>query len=75
MKIENRQTIKEQFNSFCKRNNPKNFEIAVDYFCVFGGLDISLDMKQPLEKLIEKHILKEYKFFRKRRGSQVSLSL
>lgn len=64
MKIENRQTIKEQFNSFCKRNNPKNFEIAVDYFCVFGGLDISLDMEQPLEKLIEKHILKEYKFLR-----------
>jgi len=39
-------------------------EIAVDYFTVFGGLDVTLNMEESLEKLIEKHILKEYRFLR-----------
>ncbi len=64
MNIENKQSIKEQFSSFCKRNNPKNMEIAVEYFTVFGGLDVTLNMEESLDKLIQKHILKEYKFLR-----------
>jgi len=64
MQIYNKQSIKEQFSSFCKRNNPKNMEIAVDYFAVFGGLDVTLNMEESLDKLIQKHILKEYKFLR-----------
>jgi len=64
MNIQNKQTIREQFSSFCKRNNPKNMEIAVEYFTVFGGLDIALNMEESLDKLIQKHILKEYKFLR-----------
>jgi len=64
MKIENRQSLKEQFSSFCKRNNPKNMEIAVEFFAIFGGLDVTLNMEEPLDKLIQKHILKEYKFLR-----------
>lgn len=64
MNIQNKQTLQEQFSSFCKKNNPKNLEIAVDYFSVFGGLDVTLNMDEPLDKLIQKHILKEYKFLR-----------
>lgn len=64
MNIMYKQSLKEQFSSFCKRNNPKNMEIAVDYFTVFGGLDKKINLEMPLDKLIEKHILKEYKYLR-----------
>jgi len=64
MNIQNRQSLQEQFSSFCKVNNPKNMEIAVEYFAIFGGLDVTLNMDESLDKLIQKHILKEYKFLR-----------
>lgn len=64
MNIMYKESLKEQFSSFCKRNNPKNMEIAVDYFTVFGGLDKKINLEMPLDKLIEKHILKEYKYLR-----------
>ena len=64
MNIQNKQSLQEQFSSFCKVNNPKNMEIAVEYFAIFGGLDIALNMDESLDKLIQKHILKEYKFLR-----------
>lgn len=35
-------------------------ETAINYFAVFGGLDIKIDMTKPLGKLIERHILNEY---------------
>lgn len=35
-------------------------ETAVNYFAVFGGLDIKIDMTKPLRKLIERHILSQY---------------
>ena len=64
MNIQNKQTLQEQFSFFCKKNNPKSMEIAVEYFAIFGGLDVTLNMDEPLDKLIQKHILKEYKFLR-----------
>ena len=39
-------------------------EIAVEYFAIFGGLDVTLNMDESLDKLMQKHILKEYKFLR-----------
>lgn len=39
-------------------------ETAVEYFTVFGGLDVDIDTSIPLDKLIETHILKRYKYFR-----------
>ncbi len=39
-------------------------ETAVEYFAIFGGLDVDIDVSQTLEKLIEIHILKKYKFLR-----------
>jgi len=39
-------------------------EEAVEYFAVFGGLGINLDMSVPLPELIQKHILDRYKYLR-----------
>jgi len=64
MNITHKESLQKQFSDFCKRNNPKNMEIAVEFFAVFGGLDVTLNMEEPLDKLIQKHILKEYKFLR-----------
>lgn len=35
-------------------------ETAVNYFAVFGGLDIKIDMTKPLRSLIIRHILDDY---------------
>ncbi|WP_298749342.1 DUF234 domain-containing protein [uncultured Arcobacter sp.] len=58
--ILNTKTILEQFQYFCKQNNPKDMETALNYFAIFGGLDIKIDTTKPLGKLIERHILDEY---------------
>jgi len=39
-------------------------ETALEYFAVFGGLDVDIDTTVPIEKLIEIHILKRYKYLR-----------
>jgi len=39
-------------------------ETALEYFTVFGGLDVDIDTTIPVEKLIEIHILKRYKYLR-----------
>lgn len=58
--ILNNKTLLEQFQLFCETNNPKDLEQAVNYFAVFGGLDIKIDMTKPLRTLIIRHILSEY---------------
>ena len=35
-------------------------ETALNYFAVFGGLDIKIDMTKPLRSLIIRHILNDY---------------
>lgn len=39
-------------------------ETAINYFTIFGGLNITLDTTKPLLELIEKHILNEYRSLR-----------
>lgn len=39
-------------------------EKAIEYFTVFGGLDIKIDTNKPLLELIEKHLLNDYKQLR-----------
>ena len=39
-------------------------ETALEYFTIFGGLDVDIDTTVPIEKLIEIHILKRYKYLR-----------
>jgi len=35
-------------------------ESALNYFAIFGGLDVKIDMTKPLRTLIIRHILEEY---------------
>ena len=54
----------EQFQIFCKKNKPKTYEDAVNFFSIFGGLDIYVDMTLSLDEAIEKYILNKYKYLR-----------
>jgi len=51
-----------QFRSFCYQNKATDFEKAVEYFAVFGGMGWWVDMSVPIEKLIESKILKNYRY-------------
>ncbi|MDP1783976.1 MAG: DUF234 domain-containing protein [Sulfuricurvum sp.] len=55
-------TLLEQFRSFCFQNNATDFEEAVNYFAVFGGMGWSVDMSRNLDELIEEKILKNYRY-------------
>jgi len=52
----------EQFRSFCFQNNATDFETAVEYFAVFGGMGWRVDMTKPLDELIEEKVLKNYRY-------------
>ena len=39
-------------------------EKAIEYFAIFGGLDTDINLDRPILELIQKHILKEYRFLR-----------
>jgi len=51
-----------QFRSFCYQNKATDFELAVEYFAVFGGMGWSVDMTKPLDGLIEKKVLNNYRY-------------
>jgi AAA+ ATPase superfamily predicted ATPase len=55
-------TLLEQFRSFCFQNNATQFEEAVVYFAVFGGMGWTVDMTVPLGMLIEEKVLKNYRY-------------
>ncbi|MAD42272.1 MAG: hypothetical protein CL623_07765 [Arcobacter sp.] len=58
------QATKKQFNSFCKKNNPKDLETAIEYFTVFGGLNCDIDITKPLKELIQTEILDKYRYLK-----------
>ncbi len=51
-----------QFRSFCYQNKATDFETAVEYFAVFGGMGWSVDMTKPLDKLIVNKVLNNYRY-------------
>ena len=51
-----------QFRSFCYQNRATDFEKAVEYFAVFGGMGWSVDMTKPLDKLIVNKVLNNYRY-------------
>lgn len=55
-------TLLQQFRSFCYQNNAVDFEQAVEYFAVFGGMGWSVDFSKPLEELIETKVLNNYRY-------------
>jgi len=55
-------TFLEQFRSFYFQNNPKDIEVAIEYFSIFGGMGWSVDTSKPLLELIESKVLKNYTY-------------
>ena len=62
--IYNSKSLLEQFKIFCQENKPENFEIAVEFFSIFGGLNRQVNCKKDLQSQIKIHILKRYKYIR-----------
>lgn len=56
----------EQFRSFYARNYPDDMETQIEYFAVFGGLDLEIDTSKEITVLIEELILKNYKLLHKK---------
>lgn len=55
-------SLLQQFRSFCYQNNTTDFEKAIEYFAVFGGMGWAVDFTQDLDNLIEQKILKNYRY-------------
>lgn len=55
-------TLLAQFRSFCYQNKATDLEKALAYFAVFGGMGWQVDMSKPLEVLIEKKVLDNYRY-------------
>ena len=55
-------TLLEHFRSFCYQNSATDFDKAVAYFAVFGGMGWNVDLSKPLEELIEEKVLTNYRY-------------
>ena len=55
-------TLLEQFRSFCFQNNTTDFEKAVEYFAVFGGMGWKVDFSKSIDELIETKVLNNYRY-------------
>lgn len=55
-------TLLQQFRSFCFQNSITDLDKAIEYFAVFGGMGWDVNMSKSLDFLIEKKILKNYKY-------------
>lgn len=53
-------TLLQQFRSFYLQSSPGDFEKAIEYFSVFGGLGRKIDTDRPLMALIEEVVLDDY---------------
>jgi len=55
-------TLLQHFRSFCYQNNATDFEQAVEYFTVFGGMGWSVDFSKSIDTLIEEKVLRNYRY-------------
>ncbi len=55
-------TFLQEFRSFCYQNHATDFEQAVEYFAVFGGMGWNVDLSKPIDELIEEKVLKNYRY-------------
>jgi len=55
-------TTLEQFRSFCFQNKATDFEQALEYFAVFGGMGWKVDFDVSLERLIMSKVLDNYRY-------------
>lgn len=61
-KITTHPTLLQQFRSFCFQNGATDFEQAVEYFAVFGGMGWRVDLSRSIEELIEEKVLNNYRY-------------
>jgi len=57
-----RPTLLQEFRSFCYQNSATDFQKAVEYFSVFGGMGWSVDLSKSIDELIEEKVLKNYRY-------------
>jgi len=55
-------TLLAQFRSFCYQNHATDFEQAVEYFAVFGGMGWNVDFSKSIDVLIEEKVLRNYRY-------------
>jgi len=55
-------TLLQQFRSFCYQNNATDFEQAIEYFAVFGGMGWTVDLSKSIDELIEIKVLNNYRY-------------
>lgn len=55
-------TLLQEFRSFCYQNSATDFEQAVEYFSVFGGMGWRVDLSKSVDELIEEKVLKNYRY-------------
>jgi hypothetical protein len=53
-------TLLQHFRSFAYQNNIKDFDVALEYFAVFGGTGWDVDASKSLATLIEEKVLSNY---------------
>lgn len=53
-------SLLQQFRAFYVQNRPADFEKAIEYFAVFGGLGWKVDTDDPLMETIETLVLDNY---------------
>jgi len=55
-----RSQLLKHFRAFYFRNYPDDMELQIVLFSIFGALECTIDTTQPIQKLIEEHILNNY---------------
>jgi len=58
-------TLLQHFRSFAYQNRIKDFDVALEYFSVFGGTGWRVDSSKSVETLIEEKILHNYESIHK----------
>jgi len=58
-------TLLQHFRSFSYENGIKDFDVALEYFTVFGGTGWSIDSSKNLQELIQEKILFNYESIHK----------
>jgi len=55
-----RPTLLQHFRSFSYQNNITNFDVALEYFTVFGGTGWDIDTRKSVDELIKEKVLCNY---------------
>ncbi len=60
-----RPTLLQHFRSFSYQNNITNFDVALEYFTVFGGTGWDIDISKSVDTLINEKVLCNYEALHK----------